>query len=48
MTLKETMAETIETVATTMTKASENIKLNPPKHFTGKQSGFILFMFMFT
>jgi Retrotransposon gag protein len=34
-----------ETIATTMTpKASENIKLNPPKPFTGKQSNFILFM----
>jgi hypothetical protein len=38
------MAETIETVATMMTRASENIKLNPPKPFTGKQSDFILFM----
>jgi hypothetical protein len=34
-----------ETIATTMTpKASENIKLNPPKPFTGKRSDFILFM----
>jgi Retrotransposon gag protein len=37
------MAETIAT--TTMTpKASENVKLNPPKPFTGKQSNFVLFM----
>jgi Retrotransposon gag protein len=36
------MAETIAT--TTTPKASENIKLNPPKHFTGKRSDFILFM----
>jgi hypothetical protein len=37
------MAETIAT--TTMTpKASENVKLNPPKPFTGKRSDFILFM----
>jgi Ty3 transposon capsid-like protein len=37
------MAETIAT--TTMTpKASENVKLNPLKPFTGKQSNFILFM----
>jgi Retrotransposon gag protein len=28
----------------TMTKASENIKLNPPTPFTGKQSDFMLFM----
>jgi Retrotransposon gag protein/Zinc knuckle len=33
-----------ETVATTTPKASENVKLNPPKPFTGKQSDFILFM----
>jgi Retrotransposon gag protein/Zinc knuckle len=34
-----------ETIATMMTpKASENIKLNPPTPFTGKQSNFILFM----
>jgi hypothetical protein len=33
-----------ETVATTTPKASENIKLNPPKPFTGKRSDFILFM----
>jgi hypothetical protein len=41
------MAETteiIETIRTTITRASENIKLNPPKPFTGKQSDFILFM----
>jgi Retrotransposon gag protein len=36
--------EIIETVRTTMTRASENIKLNPLKPFTGKQSNFILFM----
>jgi hypothetical protein len=36
------MAETIAT--TTTPKASENIKLNPPTPFTGKQSDFILFM----
>jgi hypothetical protein len=37
------MAETIAT--TTMTpKASENVKLNPPKPFTGKGSDFVLFM----
>jgi Retrotransposon gag protein len=41
MTLKETMADTI---ATTTLKASENVKLNPPKPFTGKRSDFILFM----
>jgi hypothetical protein len=40
-TLKETMADTI---ATTTPKASENVKLNPPKPFTGKRSDFILFM----
>jgi Ty3 transposon capsid-like protein len=33
-----------ETVATTTPKASENIKFNPPKPFTGKRSDFILFM----
>jgi hypothetical protein len=34
-----------ETIATTTTpKASENIKLNPPKPFTGKRSDFILFV----
>jgi hypothetical protein len=33
-----------ETVATTTLKASENIKLNPLKPFTEKQSDFILFM----
>jgi hypothetical protein len=33
-----------ETVATTTPKASKNIKLNPPKPFTGKWSDFILFM----
>jgi hypothetical protein len=38
---EETMPETI---ATTTLKASENVKLNPPKPFTGKQSDFILFM----
>jgi hypothetical protein len=37
------MAKTIAT--TTMTpKASENVKLNPLKPFTGKRSDFILFM----
>jgi Retrotransposon gag protein len=37
------MAETIAT--TTMTpKASENVKLNPPKPFTEKGSDFVLFM----
>jgi Retrotransposon gag protein/Zinc knuckle len=44
---EETMAETteiIETIGTTTTRASENIKLNPPKPFTGKRSNFILFM----
>jgi Ty3 transposon capsid-like protein len=35
------MAETIETIAT---MTPENIKLNPPKRFTGKRSDFILFM----
>jgi hypothetical protein len=33
-----------ETIATTTPKASENVKLNPPKPFTGKRSDFILFM----
>jgi Ty3 transposon capsid-like protein len=33
-----------ETIATTTPKASENVKLNPPKPFTGKQSNFVLFM----
>jgi Ty3 transposon capsid-like protein len=33
-----------ETIATTMTTASEKIKLNPPTPFTGKRSNFILFM----
>jgi hypothetical protein len=33
-----------ETVATTTLKASKNVKLNPLKPFTGKQSNFILFM----
>jgi Retrotransposon gag protein/Zinc knuckle len=35
-----------KTIATTMMtpKASENVKLNPPKPFTGKRSDFILFM----
>jgi hypothetical protein len=28
----------------TTPKASENVKLNPPTPFTGKQSDFILFM----
>jgi hypothetical protein len=36
------MPETIATMTTP--KASENIKLNPPKPFTGKRSDFILFM----
>jgi hypothetical protein len=36
------MAETIKT--TTTMKASEIVKLHPPKPFTGKQSNFILFM----
>jgi Retrotransposon gag protein len=36
------MAKTIATMM--MTKASENIKLNPPTPFTGKQSEFILFL----
>jgi hypothetical protein len=38
---KETMPKT---VATTTPKASENVKLNPLKPFTGKRSDFILFM----
>jgi Retrotransposon gag protein/Zinc knuckle len=38
------MAETIKTTATMTPKASENIKLNPLKPFTGKRSDFILFM----
>jgi Ty3 transposon capsid-like protein len=38
------MAETIKTIATMTPKASENIKLNPLKPFTGKRSDFILFM----
>jgi Retrotransposon gag protein len=38
---EETMPETI---ATMTPKASENVKLNPPKPFTGKQSDFVLFM----
>jgi hypothetical protein len=33
-----------KTIATTTPKASENVKLNPPKPFTGKRSDFILFM----
>jgi Retrotransposon gag protein len=33
-----------ETVATTTPKATENVKLNPPKPFTEKRSNFILFM----
>jgi Ty3 transposon capsid-like protein/Zinc knuckle len=33
-----------ETSATMTTRASENIKLNPPTPFTGKQSDFMLFM----
>jgi hypothetical protein len=37
----ETMADTI---ATTITGASEKIKLNPPTPFTGKQNEFVLFM----
>jgi Retrotransposon gag protein len=37
------MAETIATTMMTL-KASENVKLNPPKLFTGKQSDFVLFM----
>jgi Retrotransposon gag protein len=31
-------------ILTTTLKASENVKLNPPKPFTGKRSDFILFM----
>jgi hypothetical protein len=38
------MAKTIKTIATMTPKASENIKLNPPKPFTGKRNDFILFM----
>jgi Retrotransposon gag protein len=37
------MAETIATTTMTL-KASENVKLNPPKSFTGKRSDFVLFM----
>jgi Retrotransposon gag protein len=37
------MPETIVTMTQTP-KASENVKLNPPKSFTGKRSNFILFM----
>jgi hypothetical protein len=37
------MAKTIATT-TMIPKASENVKLNPPKPFTGKWSDFILFM----
>jgi hypothetical protein len=33
-----------KTIVTTTPKASENVKLNPLKPFTGKQSDFILFM----
>jgi Ty3 transposon capsid-like protein len=33
-----------ETIVTTTLKASENVKLNPPKPFTGKQNNFVLFM----
>jgi Ty3 transposon capsid-like protein len=33
-----------ETIATMTPKASENVKLNPPKPFTGKRSNFVLFM----
>jgi hypothetical protein len=33
-----------ETIATTTLKASENVKLNPLKPFTGKRSDFVLFM----
>jgi hypothetical protein len=32
------------TIATTITKASEKIKLNPLTPFTGKQNEFVLFM----
>jgi hypothetical protein len=37
------MAKTIATTMMTL-KASENVKLDPPKPFTGKRSDFILFM----
>jgi hypothetical protein len=40
---EETMPKTIVTTTPTL-KASENVKLNPPKPFTGKRSDFILFM----
>jgi hypothetical protein len=33
-----------KTIATTTPKASENVKLNPLKPFTGKRSDFVLFM----
>jgi Retrotransposon gag protein len=33
-----------ETIATMTPKASENVKLNPPKPYTGKRSDFVLFM----
>jgi Retrotransposon gag protein/Zinc knuckle len=33
-----------KTIVTTTPKASKNVKLNPPKPFTGKQSDFVLFM----
>jgi hypothetical protein len=33
-----------KTIATTTLKASENVKLNPPKPFTGKRSDFVQFM----
>jgi Ty3 transposon capsid-like protein len=35
---------TADTIATTITRASEKIKLNPPTPFTGKQNKFVLFM----
>jgi hypothetical protein len=40
---EETMPETIVTTTPTP-KASENVKSNPQKPFTGKRSDFILFM----
>jgi hypothetical protein len=33
-----------KTIVTMTPKASENVKLNPPKPFTGKRSDFVLFM----
>jgi hypothetical protein len=33
-----------KTIVTMTLKASENVKLNPPKPFTGKRSNFVLFM----